>query len=283
MTSTEPLVTADWLKSHIKAPDVRVVDATWVPPWSPNSGDGSARRLYLDAHIPGAVFFDIDEIADAESPYPHMMPSPEKFSSKVRKMGLGDGKTIIVYDRSDFMASARVWWMFRLMGHKDVKVLDGGWTSWLKAGGHTEDLEPIVSERHHTVRMQSHLLKTIEQMKQGVASGDLNILDARPADRFAGAAPEPREGLSSGHMPGAFNVPAADLLTSDGTLKSAEELKHILSDHFEKPNLTASCGSGVSAAIILLALSRLGRDDVALYDGSWTEWASQPDCQIATV
>ena len=133
-------ITADWLKSHIKAPDVRVVDATWVPPWSPNSGDGSARRLYLDAHIPGAVFFDIDEIADAESPYPHMMPSPEKFSSKVRKMGLGDGKTIIVYDRSDFMASARVWWMFRLMGHKDVKVLDGGWTSWLKAGGHTEQI-----------------------------------------------------------------------------------------------------------------------------------------------
>lgn len=281
MNASDPLVSADWLKSHINAPDVKVVDASWVPPWSPSYGDGASRNLYLEAHIPDAVFFDIDDVADTDSPYPHMMPSPEKFSSKVRKMGLGDGKTIIVYDRTDFMASARVWWMLRYMGHYDVKVLDGGWNAWLNAGGATEDLEPIVSERHQTVRVQSHLLKSLDQMKQGVDTGELNVLDARPGDRFKGVAPEPREGLSSGHMPGASSVPASSLLNADGTLKSADELKDIFVDHLEKPNLTASCGSGVSAAIILLALFRLGRDDVALYDGSWTEWASQTDCPIA--
>lgn len=282
MVNDDPLVTAEWLKSHLTAPDIRVIDATWVPPWSTDYSRSASKKLYQDGHIPGAVFFDIDDIADTESDLPHMVPSPEKFSSRVRKMGLGDGKTLIVYDRSDFMASARVWWMFRLMGHNDVKVLDGGWKAWHDVEGPVEDLEPVVSERHFTVRFQNQLIKSLDQVKDQVDTSTGNILDARPPGRFAGKDKEPRAGLSSGHMPGAFNVPASSLISSDGTLKSAEELKSMLNPYLSESQVTASCGSGVSAATILLALFRLGRDDIALYDGSWSEWAAQPGANIVS-
>lgn len=277
---SDPLVTAEWLSQHLSAPDVCVVDASWVPPWSPDAGSGASKKLYDAGHIPGAVFFDIDEIADTDSALPHMLPSPEKFSSRVRNMGLGDGKTIVVYDRAGFMASARVWWMFRLMGHEDVKVLDGGWTAWLEDGGSVEDLAPVTSERHHTVRMKNQLLKTADQMSAHIAKSDAIILDARPAGRFAGSEPEPRAGLKSGHMPGSVNIPATSLVDSKGRLKSADELKPVFSEMTDKSDVIATCGSGVSAAIILLALHRLGRDDVALYDGSWTEWASLEGSEI---
>lgn len=282
MTSTDPMVTAQWLKEHINAPDVCVVDASWVPPWMPNAGDGVSRSLYKEAHIPGAVFFDIDEIADTDSSLPHMLPSPEKFSSRVRKMGLGDGKTIVVYDRSGFMASARVWWMFRFMGHADVKVLDGGWNAWIEAGGAVEDMEPVLSERHHTVRVQNHLLKTFDQMQSAVKDDTTLILDARPPGRFVGNEPEPRPGLSSGHMPGSQSLPATSLVNSDGTLKSEAELREALAPLKANQEIVATCGSGVSAAIILLAFQRIGRNDVALYDGSWSEWAEKCPNDIAT-
>ena len=282
MESGDPFVTADWLKSHLSAPDIRVIDATWVPPWAATDATKARRKLYLDGHIPGAVFFDIDDIADTSSELPHMIPSPEKFSSRARKMGLGDGKTLIVYDRGDYVASARVWWMFRLMGHNDVKVLDGGWKAWLEADGAVEDLEPIVSERHFTVRVQNQLLKTLDQMQQMVAEGNSTILDARPAGRFTGKDKEPRAGLSSGHMPGSCSLPSGELIAKNGLFKSAEELAPILKAYEADNQITASCGSGVTAALILLAFFRIGRDDVALYDGSWTEWASQPGAPIAT-
>lgn len=280
--SSDPLVSAEWLKDHISAPDIRVIDATWVPPWSPEGGTGAGRKVYLQGHIPGAVYFDIDEIADETSPYPHMLPTSEKFSSRARKLGLGDGKTLIVYDRTGYMASARVWWMFRLMGHKDIKVLDGGWEAWLKAGGAVEDMEPIVSDRHFTVRIQNQLLKTYDQMLKSVADGNECILDARPAGRFLGKDAEPRAGLKSGAMPGANNIPSSSLISSDGTLKSAEELGAIFGSNAERADITATCGSGVTAAVIALALCRLGREDVAVYDGSWSEWASQSDAPIVT-
>ncbi|MAT34268.1 MAG: 3-mercaptopyruvate sulfurtransferase [Ponticaulis sp.] len=281
MTDNDPLVTAEWLKSHIDAPDIRVVDATWIPPWSPDASPSAAKRLYMDGHIPGAVFFDIDQIAETDSPYPHMMPGPEKFSSNARKLGLGDGKTIIVYDRGDFIASARVWWMIRHMGHRDVKVLDGGWSAWLRIDGKVEDLEPVVSERHHTVRVQNQLIKSYDQMLQNLETTEFKVLDARSTGRFDGTEAEPRAGLSSGHIPNSSNVPASSLVDQDGKLKSKSDLQDLLGEFTGEANLVASCGSGVSAAVILLALFRLGRDDVALYDGSWTEWASKDSSTIA--
>ncbi|MAP95516.1 MAG: 3-mercaptopyruvate sulfurtransferase [Ponticaulis sp.] len=283
MQTEDPLVSADWLKEHLDAPDIRVVDASWIPPWGADYGEGAAKRLYLQEHIPGAVFFDIDDIADETTDLPHMIPSAEKFSSRARKLGLGDGKTIIVYDRSSFMASARVWWMLRLFGHNDVKVLDGGLQAWHAADGPVEDLDTMVSERHFTVRFQNQLLKTQDQISQGLEDASNTLLDARPAGRFDGTEPEPRAGLSSGHIPGSVSLPATSLMNPDGTLKSNDQLAGIFGNKAEAPQITASCGSGVSAALILLALFRLGRDDIALYDGAWTEWASNSSNPIEKV
>ncbi|MFC6199888.1 sulfurtransferase [Ponticaulis profundi] len=282
MPIEDPMVSADWLKSHLESPDIRVIDASWIPPWSEASAPGAAKRLYSQAHIPGAVYFDIDDIADEDSSLPHMLPSPEKFSSRVRKLGLGDGHRLVVYDRSGFMASARVWWMFRVMGHSDIKVLDGGWQAWEASGGPVDDMPPIPGERHFTVRFQNQLLKNFTQVQQASSDEQTTILDARPEGRFSGKDPEPREGLSSGHIPGSFSTPATTLVDSSGCLKSKQELEDILGSHLSAPHLVTSCGSGVSAALILLALHRLGRDDAALYDGSWTDWASQPNPDIAT-
>ncbi len=282
MKVDDPLVSVDWLKDHLAAPDVQVVDATWVPPWTDNDARATAKRLYAEGHIPGAVHFDIDDIADTDTDLPHMLPQPEKFTSRVRKLGLGDGNRIVVYDRANFMASARVWWMFRVMGHEDVRVLDGGWNAWTNAGGSVEDLPPVVQERHFTTRVQNHLVRNYEQITQAINNPDMLILDARSEGRFEGHQPEPRAGLPSGHMPNAVNTPASSLINSDCTLKSAEELSGLLGPLSRDKALIASCGSGVSAAVILLALHRLGRDDVALYDGSWTDYASRPNAEIVS-
>ncbi|MEM1391160.1 MAG: sulfurtransferase, partial [Pseudomonadota bacterium] len=218
MEHADPLVTADWLKENISAPDLRVVDATWVPPFL--VGQKSGQERYREAHIPGAVFFDIDEIAEPDNDLPHMLPSPVLFSSRVRKMGLGDGNRIIVYDQNTFFASARVWWMLRTMGHKDVFVLNGGFTAWQAVGGELEDLPPISVERHFTSRARADLVRNMDQVQTASAERNATILDARPAGRFDGSTPEPRADLKSGHMPGAVNIPASTLLTEAGTLKS---------------------------------------------------------------
>lgn len=268
----DPLVTAHWLRQHISAPDVRCVDATWFAPWA--SGSGTGRDAFLRQHIPRAVHFDIDEIADTASPFPHMMPDAVKFSARARKLGLGDGSRIIVYDQNRFCASARVWWMLRVMGHRDVLVLDGGLKAWTEAGGQLDDLPTPPGERHFTPRVRTDLVMDLRSMEDIVASGRMRIMDARSEARFLGKAPEPRPGLPSGHMPGSINLPADWLLAEDGTMKSADELSRLL------PNpaapTVASCGSGVTAAILALALARLGNPDVAVYDGSWSEWASDP-------
>lgn len=272
----DPLVSVDWLIEHIKAPDIRIVDATWIAPWTIDPDNATtAQSIYAAEHIPGAVHFDIESIADPNSDLPHMMPSPEMFSSRVRKMGLGDGNRIVVYDRGSFMASARVWAMFRIMGHEDVVVLDGGLNAWLAAGQETSDLPPIPSERHFTVRVQNHLLKSFEQVEAAVRSKDTPILDARPKGRFDGTAPEPREGLRSGHIPGSMNIPASGLMDENGLMKSVSDLQDLFGNIVGAKPVIATCGSGVSAAVILLALARLGRDEAALYDGSWSEWAGR--------
>lgn len=280
MSSVDPLVTAEWLKHNIDAPDVRVVDATWVLTSSVDTKSG--REQYNDAHIPGAFFFDIDHIADPDHEMAHMLPDPILFSSRVRRLGLGDGNRIIVYDQNGFYASARVWWMFRAMGHKDVKVLDGGIAAWLEADGDTEDLPPVSIERHYTARKRADLVKNMTQMREQIEHSQFTVLDARGKGRFDGTEPDPRPNMLSGHIPGSQSVPATTLINEDGTLKSADKLKNFLGNHVSK-QVIATCGSGVSAAIIALSLARLGNWDVALYDGSWTEWASNPDNPIATL
>lgn len=280
MSSVDPLVTAEWLKHNIDAPDVRVVDATWVLPSSVDTKSG--REQYNDAHIPGAFFFDIDHIADPDHEMAHMLPDPILFSSRVRRLGLGDGNRIIVYDQNGFYASARVWWMFRAMGHKDVKVLDGGIAAWLEADGDTEDLPPVSIERHYTARKRADLVKNMTQMREQIEHSQFTVLDARGKGHFDGTEPDPRPNMLSGHIPGSQSVPATTLINEDGTLKSADKLKNFLGNHVSK-QVIATCGSGVSAAIIALSLARLGNWDVALYDGSWTEWASNPDNPIATL
>lgn len=279
MSNAAPLVSAEWLKNHMAAPDVRVVDATWVPPFLVGRTSGSEQ--YQQGHIPSAVFFDIDAIADPDTDLSHMLPDPILFSSRVRQLGLGDGNRIIAYDNNGFFASARVWWMFRAMGHKDISVLDGGYQAWLEAGGDVEDLPPITTERHFTARKRADLVRDRLEVAAASQSSSEIILDARSQGRFNGTAPEPREGLPSGHIPGSHSVPVESLLTSSGTLLPEKELQERLTPFLDKPVIT-TCGSGVSAAVIALALAQIGKWDAAVYDGSWSEWAALPGSAIAT-
>ncbi len=273
-TPDKPIVSAEWLVSHLNAPDVRVLDCTYFMPGSPRTG----RQLYDAHHVPGARFFDIDDVADTDSTLPHMLPAPEKFSSRVRRMGLGDGHRVICYDQNGFLASARVWWMFRVMGHADVAVLDGGFEAWRAAGGGIEDLPPhYMADRHFTVRPRRDLVRDLDQMKQTVEAGGAQIVDARSAGRFNGTAPEPRPGLRGGHMPGSLNVPYGEVLAPDGRFKPEADIRAV----FEKAGVDLSkpiinsCGSGVTAAILALAQSVAGHDGAAVYDGSWTEWGAE--------
>ena len=278
METGDPLVTAGWLKQNISAPDIRVVDATYYAPFlnAPKTG----RQVWAERHIPGAVYFDIDAIKAGGTDLPHMLPDPIIFSSRVRKLGIGDGNRVIVYDQNNFCAAARVWWMLRVMGHDDVKVLDGGFAAWLAEGGEVEDMPPVPLERHFTARVRSDLVKDASQVGAASASGSCAIVDARPAARFTAEVPEPREGLASGHIPGSLSVPSSELIHADGTLKTVSELQGLLPDH-TAPTIT-TCGSGVTAAILALAYARLGNWDVAVYDGSWTDWASDPSRPVAT-
>ncbi len=274
--SYEPLVTCDWLKDRLEAPDIRVVDATWFMP-----GDGrDARALFETSRIPNAVFFDIDEIADTEQNLPHMLPSPEKFASRVRKLGISDGAHVVVYDRHGIFSAARVWWSFRVMGHEGVSVLDGGLPAWEAAGFPLDDAPPInPRERHFSVRFRGDLVKSLEDVRRAIGRGHA-ILDARPTPRFRGLAPEPRPGLRPGRMPGAVNIPVGALVGPEGRMRPEPELRAVLHDALAGAASVCSCGSGISAAVIALALARLGRWDAAVYDGSWAEWASRADTPI---
>lgn len=275
----DPLIDVQWLYAHLGAPDIRIIDATMFPP-----GDARDPRLaHTEARIPGAVFFDIDEIADTGASLPHMLPSPEKFAARMRRLGVGDGNRIVVYDALGLFSAARVWWTFRVMGHEDVAVLDGGLPAWRAAGHEIEDGPPNrLSERHFTARLRQDLLRGLDEMQTLVAAGGAGILDARPAGRFAGRDPEPRAGLKSGHMPGAVNLPFLDVLNADRTMKSRAELESVFASVDLRQPLACTCGSGITAAVLALALARLGRWDAAVYDGSWAEWGGRSDTAIAT-
>lgn len=279
--SNDPLVSVGWLAERLNAPDLRIVDASWFLP----TENKDASALYLEKRIPGAIFFDIDEIKDNDTDLPHMMPSPEKFASRVRKMGIGDGARVVVYDAQGIFSAARVWWMFRAMGHEDVCVLDGGLPAW-EAAGHDTDFGPpqAKQDRHFTPRYRADLVRDVADVQFAVDKGRPLIIDARPAARFRGEAPEPRPGVRSGHVPGAINVPAASLLTADKTMKSREELERMFAETgvTAKTRVMCMCGSGVTAAIVALALARIGRWDAPIYDGSWAEWGAREDLPLRT-
>lgn len=282
MSGSDPtlLVSTDWLGERLNAPDIRILDATTYLPTDGRDG----RQLYEQAHIPGARFFDIDDVSDDHSPLPHMLPPVEKFVSRVRRMGIGDGHRIVVYDQQGIYSAARVWWMFRLFGHEDVAVLDGGLPKWQAEGRPVDDIDPDPRERHFTGRRNASMVRDVTQMARAVKLRDEQIVDARAAGRFRGEEIEPRKGLRSGHIPGSVNVPFKELLNDDQTMKSPDETRAIFEAagvDLTKPVAT-TCGSGVTACVLTLALHRLGHTRNAVYDGSWVEWGAYDDLDVET-
>ena len=278
-TNPEALVSTEWLAAHLEAPDVRVVDASWHMP----AAKRDARAEYQAQHIPGAVFFDIDEVALSDSGLPHMLPSPEKFAAHVSRMGLGDGNRIVVYDSTGVSAAARVWWTFRVFGHDDVALLDGGLGKWLAEGRAVTGEPSRPRDRQFTARVNTLLVRDYEQVRANAGSGREQFVDARSAGRFAGTEPEPRPDLPGGHAPGALNLPFPSILNmEDRTMRPAGDIRAAFEAagiDLDKPLFT-SCGSGVTACILSLGLYLIGNKEAPVFDGSWTEWAGNPDSPI---
>ena len=274
------LVSTEWLHAHLKDPDLRILDGSY---YLPQMGR-DPRAEYDAAHVPNARFFDIDDVADHGSDLPHMVPPVEKFMSRMRAMGVGDGHQVVVYDGMGLFSAARVWWLFKLMGQNNIAVLDGGLPKWQAEGRPVEDLPPVIRDRHMTVRRQNHMVKDVTQVSAASKLGDYEIIDARSPGRFRGEEPEPRAGLRPGHIPGSKNVCFKDLLNADQTMKNPVEIRQIFEAagvDFNKPAIT-TCGSGVTAAVLSLGLERIGKTDHSLYDGSWSEWGMFPTVPIAT-
>jgi thiosulfate/3-mercaptopyruvate sulfurtransferase len=274
------LVSTEWLHAHLKDPDLRILDGSYYLPQMARD----PRAEYDAAHIPGARFFDIDDVADHGSDLPHMVPPIEKFMSRMRAMGVGDGHQVVVYDGMGLFSAARVWWLFKLMGQNNIAVLDGGFPKWQAEGRPVDDLPPIIRDRHMTVRRQTHMVKDVTQVSAASKLGDYEIIDARSPGRFRGEEPEPRAGLRPGHIPGSKNVCFKDLLNADQTMKNPVEIRQIFQSagvDFDKPAIT-TCGSGVTAAVLSLGLQRVGKTDHSLYDGSWSEWGMFPTVPVAT-
>jgi len=274
------LVSTSWLAAHLKDPDLRLLDASWYL----STMNRDAKVEYETYHIPGARFFDIDEISDHRSEMPHMVPPVEKFMSRMRAMGVGDGHQVVVYDGAGIFSAARVWWLFKLMGQNNVAVLDGGLPKWMSEGHPITTDAPNIRDRHMTVARQDQMLRDVTQVAHAAKLRDHEIIDARPADRFAGDAPEPRAGLRAGHIPGSRNVPFKNLLGPDGTMRPETQLRATFEAagvDLSKPAITP-CGSGVTAAVLSLALERIGKTDHSLYDGSWAEWGMYDDLPIET-
>jgi thiosulfate/3-mercaptopyruvate sulfurtransferase len=276
----ESLVTTQWLAAELGAPDLRVIDATMFLP-----GAGRDARAEFEAeHIPGAVFMDLDEIVDAGNPVPHMFPPEHKFASRMQSLGLGDGHRFVVYDNSPLHSSARGWWMLKSFGAHYVAILDGGLAKWKAEGRPLESGKPQVRHAHFTASLDRNAIADKAFVSTIIGSGEHQIVDARSAARFAGEEQEPRPGLASGHIPGSRNLPQTSFFNPDNSWKREEALGAAFDDagvDLSKP-MVATCGSGVTAAVILFGAHLLGKTDTKLYDGSWSEWGADPALPKAT-
>jgi thiosulfate/3-mercaptopyruvate sulfurtransferase len=279
--TSDPLVSTEWLAAHINESRVKVLDATFkLPGVLPLPKDD-----YLASHIPGAVFFDVDAVSDHSNPLPHMFPSAEQFGRDVGNLGVGNADTIVIYDAGGWVAAPRAWWMFLSYGHRDVRILNGGLKKWRAEGRPVQAGEVRAKPATYRATYDPAYVRSVEQMIANVESGAEQVIDARAADRFEGRAPEPRPGIRSGHIPGARNVPYNHLFdAASGEMKPLDELRGAFAGagiKLDAPIVT-SCGSGVSAAVLTLALYRLGITRSALYDGSWSEWGREGGPAIAT-
>ena len=279
--NSDSLVSTQWLADHLSTPNVLIVDAGWFLPGEERSG----REEYKNAHIPGAVFFDIDGFADSQSDLPHMLPGPDTFSSMIAHMGISDGHRIVVYDRHGLFSAARVWWTLRAFGHDEVAILDGGFPKWQREERPLSNLPIIPRERPFIARLNNLMVCNIDQVRNNIDKPKAQLLDARGAARFTGKAPEPRKGMRSGHIPGSLNLPYGELSDpDDGTVLDAKTLSAL----FEKARINqlqpviTTCGSGITACVLAFGLHLLGHKDVAVYDGSWAEWGSRDDTPIET-
>jgi thiosulfate/3-mercaptopyruvate sulfurtransferase len=281
----DALVTTDWLAAHLSDPDLRVLDGSWHMPQLGRN----ARAEFIAAHIPGAAFFDIDEIADRGTSLPHMLPTPEAFAEAVGALGIGDGDRIVIYDTRGVASAARVWWTFRAFGHDAVAVLDGGLPRWraehraVESGTPSPQVIPMTPvRRRFTPKFRKELVRGLPEMLANLESRREQVLDARSQGRFAGTEPEPRAGLRGGHIPGSANLPYDQLYAADGRLVPSDELRRRFAASgidLTKPIVT-SCGSGVTASVLAFGLHLIGRPDVAVYDGSWTEWGGRDDTPV---